>query len=61
MELPTIFPSKLTFFTTLWYIFLFYFVLYIIFHIYIYMNHLEYTINCNNGVNCVDIRKKTKQ
>ena len=53
-----IFPTNLTFWTTIWYIFLIYLVAYIIFHIYIYSNGLQYEIDCKENINCFKIKKK---
>ena len=58
MNLTLIFPTEITFWIVLWYIFLIYFIAYIIFHIYIYTNDLEYTINCQKNEKCFDIRQK---
>ena len=49
MKLTDIFPLEITFWTTLWYIFLAYFIAFIVFNIYIYANDLEYTINCKKN------------
>ena len=58
--LSTIFPREITFWTTLWYIFLAYFIAFIVFNIYIYVNELEYTIDCKKNDKCFDIRPKHK-
>jgi len=47
-----IFPREFTFWTVLYYIFLFYLVSFIVFNIYIYMNDLEYEIDCENHDKC---------
>jgi len=60
MKLTDIFPLEFTFWTTLLYIFLAYFFAFIVFSIYIYVNDLEYTIDCKKNEKCFDIRKKTK-
>jgi hypothetical protein len=52
------FPKKLTFWSVLFYFFLFYFIVYVIFSIYIYVNGLEYEIDCENPENCVKIKQK---
>jgi hypothetical protein len=54
------FPKKLTFWSVLFYFFLFYFIAYIVFSIYIYVNNLEYEIDCENPENCVKIKEKEK-
>jgi len=53
-----IFPREFTFWTVLYYIFLFYLVSFIVFNIYIYMNDLEYEIDCENHDKCFIITKK---
>lgn len=59
MKLTDIFPLEITFWTTLWYIFLFYLVAFILFQIYIYVNDLEYTIDCKDHTSkCIKIKKK---
>jgi len=59
MKLTYIFPTELTFWTTLWYIFLFYLTAYIIFHIYIYIYDLEYTVDCNDHTfKCFNIKPR---
>jgi len=60
MKLTDVFPLEFTFWTTLWYIFLAYLIAFIVFHIYIYANDLEYTINCEKNDKCFDIRPKHK-
>jgi hypothetical protein len=52
-----IFPTNITFLTILWYIFLIYLVAYIVFHIYIYSNNLQYEIDCKSNINCFKIKK----
>ena len=52
-----IFPINITFWTILWYIFLIYLVAYIVFHIYIYSNGLQYEIDCKSNTNCFKIKK----
>jgi hypothetical protein len=54
------FPTQMTFFSVLYYIFLFYVVAFIIFNIYIYVNDLEYEINCKNNEKCMHIQPKHK-
>jgi len=59
MKLTDIFPIEFTFWTTIWYIFLFYLTAYIIFHIYIYMYDLEYTVDCNDHTfQCFNIKPR---
>lgn len=58
MKVSDIFPTQITFFSVLYYIFLFYVVAFIIFNIYIYMNDLEYNINCKKNEKCIEIRPK---
>lgn len=53
-----IFPREFTFWTVLYYIFLFYLVSFIVFNIYIYINDLEYEIDCENNDKCFVITKK---
>lgn len=53
-----LFPKTLTFWSVLFYFFFFYFVVYIFFLIYIYVNGLEYEIDCTNKDKCVTIKKK---
>ena len=60
MKITDIFPLEITFWTTLWYIFLAYFIAFIVFNIYIYVNNLEYTINCEKNEKCFDIKPKHK-
>ena len=60
MKITDIFPLEITFWTTLWYIFLAYFIAFIVFNIYIYANNLEYTIDCKKNDKCFDIREKRK-
>ncbi len=55
------FPKKLTFWSVLFYFFFFYFVIYIIFSIYIYVNGLEYDIDCANPDNCIKIKERTTE
>jgi len=52
------FPKKLTFWSVLFYFFLFYFIAYVIFSIYIYVNGLEYEIDCENPKNCIKIKER---
>jgi hypothetical protein len=52
------FPKKLTFWSVLFYFFFFYFVVYIVFSIYIYVNGLEYDIDCENPENCIKIKER---
>jgi len=52
------FPTEFTFWTVLYYIFVFYVVCYIGFQIYIYMNDLDYEIDCTNNDRCFIIYKK---
>jgi hypothetical protein len=59
MKLTDIFPIEFTFWTTLWYIFLFYLVVFIGFQIYIYLYDLDYTIDCKDHTfKCIQIKKK---
>ena len=58
MNITYLFPTQFTFWTTLWYIFLFYLVAFIVFNIYIWANGLQYEINCKNKGKCVKITKK---
>lgn len=53
------FPTDITFFSVIYYIFLFYLFAYIVFHIYIYMYDLEYEINCKNTDKCIQIWSKS--
>lgn len=53
------FPTEVTFFSIIYYIFLFYLCAYIVFHIYIYLYELEYEINCKNNGKCIQIRPKS--
>jgi len=55
------FPTEFTFWTVLYYVFLFYFFSYIIFQIYIYMNGLEYEIDCRNHEQCIIIKNKDEK
>jgi hypothetical protein len=50
MKLTDIFPLEITFWTTLWYIFLFYLVAFILFQIYIYVNNLEKASNFEKSI-----------
>ena len=60
MKLTDIFPVEFTFWTTLWYIFLFYLTAYIIFHAYIYMYDLEYTVDCSDHTfKCFNIKPRS--
>ena len=59
LTLNYFFPTEFTFWTTLWYVFLFYLIAYIIFNIYIYANNMEYKINCKNKGKCFEIKKKS--
>jgi hypothetical protein len=52
------FPTEFTFTTVLYYIFVFYLFFYIGFQIYIYMNDLEYEIDCENNDRCFIINKR---
>jgi hypothetical protein len=52
------FPKKLTFWSVLFYFFFFYFVVYVVFSIYIYVNGLEYDIDCENPENCIKIKER---
>jgi hypothetical protein len=52
------FPKKLTFWSVLFYFFFFYFIAYVVFSIYIYVNNLEYEIDCENPENCVKIKER---
>lgn len=52
------FPKTLTFWSVLFYFFFFYFIVYIVFNTYIYMNGLEYEIDCENNDKCLKIKKK---
>ena len=61
MQIIDIFPMKITFWSVLWYIFLCYVIAYIVFHIYIYTNGLEYEIDCKANTNCFKIKKKEEQ
>ena len=58
MKLTDVFPLEITFWTTLWYIFLAYFIAFIVFNIYIYVNNLEYTIDCKKNDKCFDIKSR---
>ena len=55
------FPTEFTFWTVLYYILMFFVVLYIGFQIYIYINDLEYEIDCENNDRCFIIHKKENQ
>lgn len=57
MELSYIFPTKITFFSVLWYIFLFYLLAYIVINIYLYSNGLTYEIDCKTHEKCFNIKK----
>lgn len=59
MNWSNIFPTELTFFSVLWYIFLFYLVAYIIFHIYVYYNDLDYVIDCKKNDRCLSFTPKS--
>ena len=52
------FPKKLTFWSVLFYFFFFYFIAYVVFSIYIYMNGLDYEIDCENPQNCIKIKER---
>jgi hypothetical protein len=52
------FPKKLTFWSVLFYFFFFYFIAYVMFSIYIYVNGLEYEIDCENTDKCIKIKEK---
>lgn len=52
------FPKTLTFWSVLFYFFFFYFIVYIAFSIYIYVNGLEYEIDCENPDKCLKITKR---
>ena len=58
-----IFPREFTFWSVLYYIFLFYLVAFIVFNIYIWANDLEYEIDCENHDKCFVItpRKKVEE
>ena len=60
MKWSDIFPMEVTFFSVLYYIFMFYLLAYVIFHIYIYTNGLNYEINCKNNDKCIKIYKKNE-
>lgn len=51
----SIFPTEVTFFSVLYYVFMFYIVAFVVFNTYIYINGLEYEINCKNNEKCVRI------
>jgi hypothetical protein len=55
------FPKKLTFWSVLFYFFFFYFIVYVVFSIYIYVNGLEYSIDCENPKNCIKIKERTDE
>jgi hypothetical protein len=55
------FPTEFTFWTVLYYIFIFYLICYIGFQIYIYVYNLEYEIDCDNHERCFIIRNKGEQ
>lgn len=55
------FPTEFTFWTVLYYIFIFYLICYIGFQIYIYVYDLEYEIDCDNHARCFIIRNKGEQ
>jgi hypothetical protein len=52
------FPKTLTFWSVLFYFFFFYFIVYVIFSTYIYVNGLEYEIDCEHNDKCLKIKKK---
>ena len=52
------FPKTLTFWSVLFYFFFFYFIVYVIFSTYIYVNGLEYEIDCEHNDKCFKITKK---
>ena len=52
------FPKTLTFWSVLFYFFFFYFIVYVIFSTYIYVNGLEYEIDCEHNDKCFKIKKK---
>jgi hypothetical protein len=58
MKVSDVFPTEITFWTVLWYIFLFYLIAYIVFHAYIYVYDLEYEIDCTKNDRCMKIEKK---
>lgn len=51
------FPKELTFWSVLFYILMFYILAFIILNIYVYMNDLEYEIDCKN-TKCINIKKR---
>lgn len=53
-----IFPREFTFWSVLYYIFLFYLVAFIVFNIYIWANDLEYEIDCEHHDKCFIITEK---
>jgi len=52
------FPTEFTFWTVLYWIFVFFLVCYIGFQIYIYVYDLEYEIDCENNHRCFVIYEK---
>jgi len=52
------FPTEFTFWTVLYWIFVFFLVCYIGFQIYIYVYDLEYEIDCENNDRCFVIYEK---
>lgn len=52
------FPTDFTFWTVLYYVFMFYLVCYIGFQIYIYIFDLEYEIDCESNEQCFIIKEK---
>jgi hypothetical protein len=57
MDLSYFFPTKLTFFSLLWYIFLFYLLAYIVINVYLYTQGLTYEIDCKTHDKCFKIKK----
>ena len=57
MKLSYIFPTEITFFSVLWYIFLFYLLAYIVINVYLYSNGLTYEIDCKTHYKCFKIKK----
>ena len=57
MKLSYIFPKEITFFSVLWYIFLFYFIAYIVINVYLYSKGLTYEIDCKTHDKCFKIKK----
>lgn len=46
------FPTEFTFWNVLYWVFMFFLVCYIGFQIYVYVNDLEYEIDCENNDRC---------